>query len=316
MQFGYEIDRRLLRKFGLEKMGFFHSKTCRMFQEDIEDGFLNNKLLVIAGEIGAMKSSLFHLAMGNHENECKFVFVRNLYKEMINISSIMNAMIYQLSSENPRRDLEARTDQLTRIVGEEVVNRKSNVVVVIEEAHRLHNSIFRALKELRELSYRGQQNLFSIVLIGHPQLVTTVSSRKEAYWRSSIIEMNEANGWMTFDERVSYIRNVFGHAITPDAAKTIASLCRMPLEIVHYVGAKMAEANRTGKTVLDSEVVKPTNSELAKASNLSIRSIAKAAGLGVATVQQHLHQPDSKFSDSIRAAINHLRAENENRKSA
>lgn len=299
-----EIDRRLLRHFGLEKMGFFNSKTCQSFTEDMEDGFLNKQMVVIAGPIGTMKSSLFDLATANQESICSYVYVTNLYKEKVNIASIINAMIYSLSDESPRRDLEARTIQLRRVIGEVVENQKKTVVVIIEEAHRLHNSIFRAIKELREMAYKGKNNLFSIVLIGHPQLLSNLETRKEAYWRSHIIEMNERNGWMNLQERISYVRTVFGNAITPEAGRTIANLCKVPLQIVDFVEKKMVEARKAGKKVIDSEVVKPTPRELKEAFDVSIRDIAKESGLGVATVQGAIANPDNKYSDAVSKAIN------------
>jgi type II secretory pathway predicted ATPase ExeA len=315
-----EIDPRLTRHFGLERQGKFFSKTCTSFCEDISEGFLHQKMVIVAGPVGTMKSNLFEVASSHQKDICEFVFVTNPFKEKVNIATIINAMIYSLSDESPRRDLEARTIQLRRILGEIVINQNKNVVVVIEEAHRLHNSIFRAIKELREMTYKGNKNLFSIVLIGHPQLLSTLEGKKEAYWRSEIIELNERNGWMTYQERLSYVKQVFGNAITPDAAKTIASLCKVPLQIVDFVEKKMKEARMVGKKQIDSEVVKPTPRELKEAYDVSIRDIAKESGLGVATVQASMTNPNYKYADEVSKAIERVAAkkvsENQVRKSA
>jgi type II secretory pathway predicted ATPase ExeA len=294
-------------------MGNYYSKACESFCDDIEDGFLNKKMVVLAGPVGTMKSSLFELCANNQESICEFIYVSNLFKERVNIASIMNAIIYSLSDESPKRDLEARTMQLRRVLGETVVNNKKTVVVVIEEAHRLHNSIFRAIKELREMTYKGSKNLFSVVLIGHPSLITNVETRKEALWRSTIIEMNERNGWMTFGERVNYIKEVFGKSITPEAGKTIAIICKVPLQIVDYVEKKMTEARKAGKSVIDEDVVKPTIGEQMQAYNLSVRMVAQEANLGVATVHSTLNVTN-KFTPRVQAAINRLAQTTEQKK--
>jgi type II secretory pathway predicted ATPase ExeA len=301
-----EADSRLLRHFGVDKMGYFFSKTSDSFCQDIEDAFLNKQMTAIIGPVGAGKSELFDAAVGRQHGIIEIVYVTNLYKEKVNIASIINAIIYGISDESPRRDLEARTIQLRRLVKEKIENEKKTVVVVIEEAHRLHPDLFRSLKELREMTYSSKGNLFSIVLIGHSKLLSNIKSRREAYWRCNMIELNEANGWMTEKERVAYIKTVFKHAITPEAAKTIATVCKVPLEIVDYVEKKMIEARKVGKKVLDSEVVKPTNKELMEAYDLSLKNVADAAGLGKSTIHDIVNNPEHKFSGKVSDAIQKL----------
>lgn len=309
-----EVDKRILRHFGLERMGWFESTACKNFVEDIMDAFLHNKMLALSGPVGTMKTSLFERASINQGAICRFIYVTNLNKEKITIASIMNALIYGLSDENPRRDLEARTIQLKRILGETVVNDKRTVVLVIEEAHRLPPSIFRAIKELREMTYKGSSNLFSVVLIGHPNLVTNIESRKEAYWRCTIVEMNEASGWMTFKERRTYIQQVFGKAIADQAADTIATICKVPLQIVDYVEKKMIEARKMGKKIVDSDVVRPTVRELKDAYGLSVRAIAEETKLSLASVQGTMDNPDSKFTPQVMSAINAMAAKSRMKK--
>ena len=315
-----EIDPRLTKHFGLEKQGKFFSKTCQSFCDDIQEAFLHQKMLVMAGPVGTMKSNLFELASTQQTEICEFAYVSSPYKEKVTIATIINAIIYAISDESPLRDLEARTIQLRRLIGDNIISRNMNLSVVIEEAHRLHPSLFRGIKELREMTYKGNKNLFSIVLIGHPQLLSTLEGKKEAYWRSDIIEFNERNGWMTYQERLTYVKQVFGASIAPEAAKTIASLCKVPLQIVDFVEKKMKEARLVGKKQIDSEVVKPTPKELKEAYDVSIRDIAKESGLGNATVQAAMTNPNYKYADEVSKAIERVAAkkqtENQIRKSA
>jgi len=308
-----EIDGRLLRYFGIDKMNYYFSKNSQSFCEDIEDSMLNKQMTAIVGQVGAGKSELFEAACERQQGIIQVIYVKNLFKEKLNIASVINAIITGLDPSAPiRRDLEARTIQLERMVKEKLINDEKTVVVVIEEAHRLHPDLFRALKELREMTYTKKGNLFSIVLIGHGNLETSVKSRREAYWRCNLIYLNESNGWMTESERRNYIKVVFGPAITPDAAKTIATLCKVPLEIVDFVEKKMIEARKAGKKVLDSEVVKPSLKELKEAYNLSLQDIAEevsstGARMGKTTVHDILENPSHKLSGKVADAINRLK---------
>ncbi|NIR48559.1 hypothetical protein GWO43_09025, partial [candidate division KSB1 bacterium] len=71
--------------------------------------------------------------------------------------------------------------------------------------------------------------LFSTVLIGQEELGAKLSMRKEVFWRAHIIELNESAGWWRFDDRVSYLKHVYGEAITAKARQRIATLQRVPL---------------------------------------------------------------------------------------
>jgi type II secretory pathway predicted ATPase ExeA len=302
------IDKSTLKHFGIDRMKFFWSQTMDERIEDIEFAVKNNEMLIISGAIGAGKTELFEAAKMKIEESTnvKFIYVSNYFKEHVNIASIINALILDLSDESPRRDLEARSRQVTRIVGKKYIDEGINICLVIEEAHRVHPNTLRALKELREAKFAGKSPLFSTILIGHPQLQANIETRKEAYWRSHTMQLDEAHGWMEEKERINYLRIVFGEALTADARKRIAQFVKNPLEMVFYVKRKMAEAKKAGKHIIDSEVVKPSLLELKEAMNLSLKEIAKESGMGKTTIHDILHSEKHPQTDVVRAAIDRL----------
>lgn len=299
------IPTSTLKHFGLERTGFHWSPTCEDIKNDIAEAIQRNQMLVIAGEVGAGKSVLFEKAAENIKAQTKFIYVRNYYKENCTISSIINAAVYDLSDERPRHDLEARSRQFIKIVGEQFVKENWNIVLIIEEAHRLHRNTLRALKELREASFAGKSPLFSVVLIGHPELMERVSNRREVLWRSQALELDEVN-YMTFDERMLFLRNVFKSAISNDARKTIALLCKQPLHMMKYVGDKMRDAKRAGYNQINSDVVQPTTKELVQGYGLSYRAIARESNLSVATVSDAINMLNHKHKAHVEAAIKAL----------
>ncbi len=309
-----EIRKSLLRQFGLEKQGFFWDNTCENFKNDIVDAIEQNQMLVVIGDKGMGKNVLHTQAIEEKQKDTIFVNVQNYYKEKLDISSIINAMIYDLSNESPKRDLEARSRQLTRIVGAKHVNEKKFISVLINEGHRIHANTFRALKELREATFNGIGPLFSVIITGHPELLAKIESRQEVLWRCQTLQLNEGEGWMKIDQRIKYIKSVFRDAITDEARKRIAAICKSPLQIVYYVGLKMEEARRAGKKVLDGEVIKPTIRELKEAMDFSLKEIAEEAGIGRTTVHDVLNNPDHPQSEIVRKALEKLQQKSSGRK--
>jgi len=298
------IESRLLEYFGLKSQPMYWSSVMENFKNDIVNAVKNNQLLTLSGAIGSGKSILFSTAVSTMP-EVTFVYVRNYYKEHVTISSIINALIYGLSDENPRRDLEARSTQVIRLLGRYFVAQGKLVCLVIEEAHRLHANTLRQIKELREAEFKGKSPLFSVILLGHEELQAKLESRKEAYWRSQIMELNESNGWMTNQERENYITHIYSRAITAEACSRITSLCKTPLEIDYYIENKMKEARKAGKKILDHEVVKPTAKELYERNKnvISQRDIAKAINMSVTSVHDAINVDGHKLSPVVADAI-------------
>lgn len=298
------IEKRLLQYFGLSEQPIYWSEVMDSYRKDIVYAVKNNQLLTISGAVGSGKSLLFSSAISTMP-EVTFVYVRNYYKEHVTISSIINALIYDISDENPKRDLEARSRQFIRMVGKYYVAQGRQVCIVIEEAHRLHANTLRQLKELREADFAGKSPLFSVILIGHEELQAKLESRREAYWRSQIMELNESNGWMTTEERIAYINHIYGKAITGEAGNRIAGLCKTPLNIDFYIENKMKEARKAGKKILDDEVIQPTPKELYEANknNISIRKIAKEMQVSATTAFDAINTENHRLSEAAAAAI-------------
>ena len=80
-----EIDKKLCQHFGLNQMGKFFSKQCASYVEEITDGFLNQKMMVLAGPVGTMKTNIFETASDNQQDICRFVYVASPFKERVKL---------------------------------------------------------------------------------------------------------------------------------------------------------------------------------------------------------------------------------------
>ena len=259
----YKIPARLLNHFGLNKgTGTYWSETCDDRKEYIKESIDEQQMLAIVGDVGVGKSTLFDIVKKEMGATTEFIYCEDPNKEYMHVGSILTDAISHFSGGTIRRVRSARKIQFTRIIGSAHVTGKKNICIVIEEAHRLNPKLFRAIKELREAEYLGVSPLFSIVMLGHEHLKFKLESMKEAFYRSHILELSEAAGWLNYDERVEFLRVVFGRAIKPTVRKRIATMKRFPLEMVHYVEQKMMEAYQAGEDVLDDKIVKPTPIEM------------------------------------------------------
>lgn len=317
-------NRRILEHFGVSHKSIYINAQFKTFSKDIKNAIDSNEMVAIVGSAGAGKTELFKhvkLRLTRDQENCSLVFVRvhNKLKEKMTIASVINAIIEGLQSgEEPRRDLEARSKQVIRLLGEAVVSQHRKVCVFIEEAHRLHASIFRALKELREDDFAGISPLFSVVLLGHAPLKEKINQRKEVCWRSSMLELNESSGWMGYGERVKYLKHVYGNAITPVARERLAALFKVPLSLDYNVEKLMGDAMKAGFNRLSEDSVSLTPAEILNAMNMglsnkdpkyvSLQDVATEAGVGRATAHSVINGVPSTKSENVNQAIKRLHA--------
>jgi len=120
-------------------------------------------MVSVVGERGIGKSDAVKAAL--KKQKIQLVRVERLDSENLTIGDIRTALITDLSTEGIKRGGELSSRQLRRIVGEAVKNHKQKVVLIIEEAQRLHPNTLRSLKTLREMEWMGDRELMTIILV-------------------------------------------------------------------------------------------------------------------------------------------------------
>ncbi|MBF0321225.1 MAG: AAA family ATPase [Nitrospirae bacterium] len=122
------------------------------------------KFLSITGERGVGKS----VTVGNVLKDLDIHLVETLSsaKERILIEDIERSMILELSEERPRYRKDLRVIQFRHIIGK--ASESKPIVLILEEAHRMHGQTLRSLKStLENTKWKGRPNLFTVILIGH-----------------------------------------------------------------------------------------------------------------------------------------------------
>ena len=185
-------------------------------------------MVTICGERGLGKTVAIEAALGKiaptyttKKKPLRLVTVNRGQKEKITIADIETALILDLThgdhAEAPKRGGETRSRQVRRIVGE--ASREQTLVLVIEEAHRMHSTTLKSLKTLREIKWMGESELFTVVLVAQsdPMARAGVS---EVRLRSDCVRMNGLSG----DEAAGYLRTVLGKWFDETALEVVPEL--------------------------------------------------------------------------------------------
>jgi len=192
-------------------------------------------ITAIIGEVGLGKTVAVYNAMtAIEESGVDVIWATQPEKELMPIGSVMSSLIRHFGEE-PRRYIEARTEQLRRLLGVKSGDGKP-ICLVIDEAHALNRNTLRAVKRILELGFARRMGLLSIVLVAQPELYEKLRTVPEINLRTRKIEMPR----FTNDEAEKYCEWVAGWEgvkIESEATKTISRKLHNPLRIASIITA-------------------------------------------------------------------------------
>ncbi|WP_051957933.1 AAA family ATPase [Desulfobacter vibrioformis] len=235
-------------KFDLfKKMNFETGDSIRV-KRILSMAIQNKDMVCIVGDRGVGKSTAIDIAL--MKMNARQVNVQSKDKERLRIAGIEKAMVIDLSEENPKRCQEIRARQLRRILGE--ASAKQDVVLVIEESHRLHGNTLRALKTLREMDWMGKRELFSVVLVGQSDPMAKRGVSEVRLRSDSVVMMG-----LTMDEVAGYIQSTVGRMFTDEAVNMVAEHSGTSnfLDLQALVVDLMGRSLAAGLDLVDGDVV-------------------------------------------------------------
>jgi len=175
-------------------------------------------ILSVVAPFGTGKTTSFETIQKSVD--AHFIFVDAADKGKIGINDIEYYIIGQLlPSESIRRYKMARSKQVQRAVGQAV--KKKPVLLILEEAHRLHSQTLLALKSLREYKWMGRAINIPIILIGqYDKLRAANLSELSTGIRSDTYTLKG----LAPSEAVQYINETVGEHFEEEAIKAISEL--------------------------------------------------------------------------------------------
>lgn len=268
----------------------FQSRAVREVRKHIIEALAEpGGILAIVGEVGIGKSIAALDALGAFEElGHHIIWCRQPDKERLKISIIMNAMVRHWN-EIPRRDIDARTEQLRRLLGQAITDEKK-VILVIDEAHALHYQTMRALKRLLELNFARQIGLLTIVLVAQPEIHEKLNQVEEVALRTDILEMRpltreESKDFMKFVAEWNCIK------IEDEVFDYLAARGENPLRLVVALDRISELSRRLGVPVtvkrLKEQFILPLRRKIEKA-GISQHQLAEKTGFSQAAISQAL----------------------------
>lgn len=180
----------------------FLSKEQRYIRESMYYAARHAGFIAVIGESGSGKSTLRRDLIDRIRRDNEPIVVvqpQNIDKTALTAAHICDAIIADLSTEQPKRSLEAKSRQVQRILANSARTGNAHALI-IEEAHDLATSTLKYLKRFWELE-DGFRKLLGIVLIGQPELGRLLDERtnydaREVIRRCEVARLKSLNGSM------------------------------------------------------------------------------------------------------------------------
>lgn len=226
--------------------------------------------VAIIGEVGSGKSVMRRAVVEElkRDGNIMVVYPQTIDKTRLTAGSICDAIILDISTEKPKRNLEAKSRQVQRILMERSKNGQRHILI-IEEAHDLNLNTLKYLKRFYELE-DGFRKLLGIILIGQLELKRDFLDEQRAHEarevirRCQIAELKSLNGDMPkylalkFERIGKSLEDIFGTGGPASCSEALGALSR-----------RMIVKDRQGKKEISQIYPLTINNLTAKAMNLA-----------------------------------------------
>lgn len=183
----------------LKASDIFMSDEHRYIEAAMLDAARHGGFLAVIGEVGSGKSVMRRKVIEQLKKDADVmvIYPQIIDKQRVTASSICDAIIMDISSETPRRSLEAKSRQVQKLLLERSHNGYRHVLI-IEEAHDLSIPVMKYLKRFHELE-DGYKKMLGIIMVAQTELKRRFSESqnvdmREVIQRVQVAEIRGLNG--------------------------------------------------------------------------------------------------------------------------
>ena len=250
----FELER------AFEHVGYFETALQTQLIKELKLAIQQGGLITMTGVVGSGKTTTLRQLQAELKRDKNVIISSSLAvdKNKVNLGTLITALFFDLATERdfkPPTQPERRERKLLELVEK---NRKP-VVLIVDDAHDLHNQTLVGLKRLIEL-VQDRGRVLSILLSGHPKLKNDLRrpTLEEIGARASNFVLDGIKGYQQ-----QYIQWLLGkcsqqsieNLIDEDAVALLAEKLMTPLQIAHYLRLAFEEAHHVGLKPITPEVV-------------------------------------------------------------
>lgn len=164
----------------------FLNEDTRYVLAAMKDVSRNQGILAVVGDSGAGKSVLRRLLLDelHNDGDISVIQPKIIDKTRATAAGICDAIINDISSETPKRSMEAKARQVEHLLMTAFKGGQRHVLI-IEEAHDLTIPVMKYLKRFWELE-DGFSKLLGILLVGQTELFHRLDERRHYELREFI----------------------------------------------------------------------------------------------------------------------------------
>lgn len=278
----------------------FQSRDLGRLQDAITAAVYQKSMLVLIGPPGAGKTTATfdYLADAPGVEGRKVLVIRDIVSriETLDISQIEYKILQEIKQQTGdttpiKPSSVARLSQLQRMLGE--FSRNNELVLVLEDGHKMKKQTLINLKRLRELRFAMRERLLTIIILAQPAMRTVLEDLPEVFMRSEVVEMQglsseEVGAYLEFKLKPS--GKTPDELFTAEALRAIRKGLHWPLRINHHMTRLLQEAVELGEIPVPLSLVERYISH-----ENNLQSLRILSGMDLTEIQRELakmgHKP-------------------------
>jgi type II secretory pathway predicted ATPase ExeA len=246
----------------LETVDIFQSRDLQNLQDAVSECLTQRQMLVAIGPAGAGKTTvIFDMLRGEDPN---LLLIRDITMQIegLRIHHLEEAIIRAIlertgQMEVLRKSGPARLEQLRRVLGHFAIDHE--VVLVLEDGHKIPAQTLINLKRLRELRYAWQERLLSVVILAQTAMRGRLREIREVDLRSQIAEMQgldkaEVRGYI--ECRLAGTGVTLDKLFDGEALKILCESLHWPLEINNVCEKLLKDAVEVGMVPVTADLAR------------------------------------------------------------